>query len=134
MIYCVPINWQAIVEKENQMEIDSKATKIVTLDLGKIDYNGRGKKINKAEVQIGFECLRGNDESYFFAIGDIWNMRHSDILRSGAGTSKFLLEEFFPNNATLCRVVNLAEKWHLTRFSSIPRNRHGRNHRLDGGD
>lgn len=102
------------------MEIDNKTTKIVTLDLGKIDYNGQGRRTNKAEVQVGFRYLNGNKESYFFAVGDIWNMRHSDILRGGAGTPQFLLEEFFPHNATLRRVVQLAEKWHLTNFSSIP--------------
>lgn len=104
------------------MKIDSKTNKIVTLDLGKIDYNCQGRRTNKAEVQVGFEFLRGNDESYFFVVGDIWNMRHSDILRGGAGTPQFLLEEFFPHNATLRRVVQLAEKWHLTTYSRIPKN------------
>ena len=103
------------------MEIDNKTTKIVTLDLGKIDYSCQGSGTNKAEVQVGFEFLNGNDESYFSVVGHIWNMRHSNILRGGAGTPKFLLEKFFPNNATLRRVVQLAERWHLTDYSKIPK-------------
>ena len=104
------------------MEIDNKTTKIVTLDLGKIDYNGQGRRTNKAEVEIGFRYIKGNKESHFSVVGHIWNMRHSDILRGGCGTPQFLLEEFFPHNATLRRVVQLAEKWHLTTYSRIPKN------------
>ena len=102
------------------MRIDNKTSKIVTLDLGKIDYYGQGRKSNKAEVEIGFRFLNGNKECYFTVTGHIWNMRKTDMLRGGAGTPQFLLEEFFPNNATLRRVVQLADKWHLTDFSSIP--------------
>ena len=110
-----------MIKETNQMEIDNKTSKIVTLDLGKIDYNGQGRKTNKAEVEVGFRFLDRNKESYFTVTGDIWNMRHTDILRGGAGTPQFLLEEFFPHNATLRRVVQLADKWHLTDFSSIPK-------------
>lgn len=102
------------------MEIDNKTSKIVTLDLGKIDYYGQGRKSNKADVEVGFRYLNGNKESYFSVTGDIWNIRHSDIVRGGCGTPQFLLEEFFPHNATLRRVVQLAEKWHLTNYSQIP--------------
>ena len=102
------------------MTIDSQTSKHVTLDLGKIDYNGQGRKTNKAEVCVGFTKVGGNKESYFSVIGDIWNMRHTDILRGGCGTAQFLLEEFFPHNPTLRRVVQLGNKWHLTLYSSIP--------------
>lgn len=103
------------------MEIDNKTTKIVTLDLGKIDYNGQGRKTNKAEVEVGFRFLSGNKECYFTVTGNIWNMRRTDILRGGAGTPKFLLEEFFPHNSTLRTIVQLAEIWHLVKFSFIPK-------------
>lgn len=102
------------------MEIGNKANKIVTLDLGKIDYNGQGRRTNKAEVEIGFRYINGNKESCFTVVGNIWNMRRTDILRGGAGTAQFLLEKFFPHNATLRRVVQIAEKWHLVGSSSIP--------------
>ena len=103
------------------MEIDSKTNKIVTLDLGKIDYYGQDRRINKAEVEIGFRFLHGNGESYFTCTGQIWNARRTDIVRGGAGTPKMLLEEFFPHNAALRRVVGLAEKWHMTNFSQLPK-------------
>ena len=102
------------------MKIDSQTDKHVTLDLGKIDYDGRGRKINRAEVEVGFTKLSGNDESYFSVTGDIWNIRHTDIVRGGCGTPEMLLKEFFPHNNTLKRVVELADKWHLTSYSHIP--------------
>ena len=93
----------------------------MTLDLGKIDYNGQGRKTNKAEVEVGFRFLNGNKECYFTVTGNIWNARKTDILRGGAGTPKFLLEEFFPHNSTLRTIVQLAEIWHLVKFSFIPK-------------
>lgn len=107
------------------MEITSTTCKRVTLDLGKIDYNGQGRKINRADVEIGFIYLNGNNESYFGVSGKVWNMRHTSLLRGGAGTPKFLLEEFFPYNATLRKVVQFAEKWNLVSFSDIPENVRG---------
>ena len=107
------------------MEITSTTCKRVTLDLGKIDYNGQGRKINRADVEIGFIYLDGNNESYFGVSGEVWNMRHTSLLRGGAGTPKFLLEEFFPHNATLRKVVQFAEKWNLVSFSEIPENVRG---------
>lgn len=101
------------------MQIDDKTTKIVTLDLGKIDYYGRGKKTNRAEVEIGFRFLKGNDECYFTITGQIWNARKTDMLRGGVGTPQFLLEEFFPDDPTLREIVKLS-KWHFTDFSKIP--------------
>ena len=102
------------------MEIDNKTDKHVTLKLGKIDYNGTGRKTNSTEVNVGFTYLDGNKESHFSVTGDIWNIRHSDIVRGGCGTPEFLLKEFFPNNDTLRRVVELANKWHLTSYSRLP--------------
>lgn len=104
------------------MEISSTTDKHVILDLGKIDYNGQGRKTNNADVEIGFIYLDGNNESYFGVSGEVWNMGHTSLLRGGAGTSKFLLEEFFPHNATLMKVVQFAEKWNLVSFSEIPEN------------
>ena len=104
------------------MEITSTTNKTVVLNLGKIDYCGIGRKSNKAEVHIGFRYIHGNNESYFCVYGYIWNVKETNILYGGTGTPSFLLEEFFPNNATLKRVVNLADKWHLVPFSEIPEN------------
>ena len=103
------------------MKLDNKTDKHVTLKLGKIDYNGTGRRTNSAEGEVGFTYINGNKESHFSVTGDIWNMRHSDILRAGWGTPEFLLKEFFPNNDTLRRVVELANKWHLTNYSHIPK-------------
>lgn len=102
------------------MEITSTTDKHVVLDLGKIDYNGQGRKTNKAEVKVGFTYLRGNDESYFSVTGQVWSMKHVDILRGGCNTAQFLLDEFFPNNATLRKVCQLAARWHLVNYSEIP--------------
>ena len=103
------------------MEISSTTDKHVILDLGKIDYNGQGRKTNKADVYIGFTNLRGeSEESYFSVAGYIWNESHTHILRGGSDTAKFLLEEFFPHNATLRKVCQFSARWHLLNFSEIP--------------
>ena len=104
------------------MEITSTTDKIVALNLGKIDYRGIGRKTNKAAVYIGFHYDTRYNESYFGVYGYIWNVKETNILYGGTGTPSFLLEEFFHNNATLKRVVNLADKWHLVTFSEIPEN------------
>lgn len=102
------------------MDIDNKTDKHVTLNLGKIDYYGNGRKINLATVTVGFTMISGNKESCFSVTGDVWNRIHTDIVRGGCGTPEFLLKEFFPDNDTLKRIVELADKWHLTNFSNIP--------------
>ncbi len=104
------------------MRIDSKTNKHVILNLGKIDYNSQGRKTNKADVFIGFTNLRGEseEESYFSVAGYIWNESHTHILRGGSNAVQFLLDEFFPNNATLRKVVQFAETWNLVSFSQIP--------------
>ena len=104
------------------MEITSTTNKTVVLNLPKIDYRGIGRKSNKADAHIGFRYHTGYNESYFCAYGHIWNEKETNIIHGGAGTPSFLLEEFFPNNATLKRIVNLADKWHLVPFSEIPEN------------
>lgn len=104
------------------MEITSTTDKIVALNLGKIDYYYIGRKINKADVHIGFRYIHGNNESYFCAYGHIWNAKETETIHCCAGIPRFLFEGFFPNNATLKRIVNLADKWHLVPFSEIPEN------------
>ena len=104
------------------MEITSTTDKRVVLDLGKIDYRGIGRETNKADVNIGFRCIHGNNESYFCVYGYIWNAKETNILHGGCETPRFLLEGFFPNNETLKRIVNLADRWHLVPFSEIPEN------------
>ena len=104
------------------MEITSTTDKIVALNLGKIDYRGIGRKTNKADARIGFRYIHGNNESYFCVYGYIWNAKETNILHGGAGTLSFLLEEFFPNNEILRRIVHLGNKWHLIPLSEIPEN------------
>lgn len=103
------------------MEINSATDRHVILELGKIDYNGQGRKTNKADVFIGFTNLRGeSEESYFSVAGYVWNESHTHILRGGSETVQFLLDEFFPDNATLRKVYQFDARWHYLNFSEIP--------------
>lgn len=103
------------------MEITRTTNKHVILELGKIDYNCQGRKTNKADVFIGFTNLRGeSEESYFSVAGYIWNEGHTHVIRGGSETVQFLLDEFFPNNATLRKVCQLDARWHLVNYSEIP--------------
>ena len=114
--------WKKInesIEDNNESEY-FKETNIQKLVLGKIDYYGVGKRRNLAVVEVGFRYLKGNKDSYFIALGNIWNNIHTDIVCGGAGTPEMLYKEFFSNDKLLKRIVELADKWHLTYFSRIP--------------
>ena len=114
--------WKKIsesIEDNNESEY-FKETNIQKLVLGKIDYYGVGRRRNLAVVEVGFRYLKGNKDSYFTAVGDIWNNIHTDIVCGGAGTPEMLYKEFFPNDKLLKRIVELSDKWHLTNFSKIP--------------
>lgn len=51
-------------------------------DLGKIDYNNKGRKINLVTVEM--EYTAGSDEKKRFSVcGNIWNSAHTDLIHGG---------------------------------------------------
>jgi len=80
------------------------------ISLGKIDYNGTGRKINECIVE--FELKRDEDNRMIFtASGSVWNNLKTDIICGGQMLEELL--EFFPNNKTLKEIVEVWKVWHL---------------------
>lgn len=60
-----------------------------TIDCGKIDWNGTGRKVNPATVTVEYRLeakyIGGKIAPYweFSACGDIWNARHTEMIAGG---------------------------------------------------
>lgn len=58
--------------------------KTFILDLGKIDYWGRGRKVNRVTVEITFRFkFAPSVRAKIFIVGYIWNGRETDTVESG---------------------------------------------------
>ena len=83
-----------------------------TLNLGKIDYNGTGRKINQVEIEIR---LKDTDKGKVFsAVGSIWNSQHTDWICGGQNIDK--IYEFFKNDKKVETIYNIWKKYHLNDF------------------
>ena len=49
-----------------------------TFNFGKIDYYGRGRKVNSVEVKVEL-----SDKGVFTASANIWNSKHTDCVCGG---------------------------------------------------
>lgn len=77
-----------------------------TIQLGKCDYNGSGRKNCAAEITIE---LRDTPNGKVLSVrGGIWNPRHTDYYRCGQCLETIL--EFFPS---ILPIVEIWRKWHL---------------------
>lgn len=93
-----------------------------TLDLGKADANGRGRKSNRVTVDVELrhktntvapyldvdlnECREYTELSIS---GNIWNAAGTDIISGGQCS----IGELFPGNATVQRLVEIWGRYHL---------------------
>jgi len=95
------------------------------ISLGKIDYNGTGRKVN--EVTIEIEIKRNNTKdinlnpvlngySIFRMSANVYNSKHTDIIAWGQMCDK--LPKLFPNNKDVKRLVEIWENWHLNDMNS----------------
>lgn len=80
-----------------------------TLELGKVDYTGNGRRENAVELRIE---LRQKDKGIELSIcGDIWNRLKSDILCGGQIYGE--VSRLFPNNKRVRRIIEVWKRWHL---------------------
>ena len=79
-----------------------------TLEFGKIDYNGTGRKINRVSVDIE---LKDKKEGPALSIcGDIWNSKGTDIVCGGQcldTISRYIKTDFFK------KILRLWKMYHL---------------------
>jgi hypothetical protein len=94
-----------------------------TLDLGKVDYSGRGRKTNRVTLDVELRH-KANDVAPYLDIdlkecreyaelsicGNVWNAAGSDIITGGQCTDT--IRELFPAGPVR-RLVDIWDRWHL---------------------
>ena len=76
-----------------------------TFNFGKIDYYGRGRKINSVEVRVEL-----SDKGVFTASANIWNSKHTDCVCGGQcldEVAKYVKSDKFK------KIYRLWEQYHL---------------------
>lgn len=77
-----------------------------TMELGKVDYNGSGRKNCMATLEWEL-----TDTGNFSMSADIWNPRHTDIYCGGQCVDEVVA--YFPNNAKVQRMAEIWRLYHL---------------------
>ena len=80
-----------------------------TLNFGKIDWNGTGRKINLVTVEINLKETKNGPA--FSASANVWNSKDSDIICGGQCLDS--LVPFFKNNAVYMTIFSMWKKYHL---------------------
>jgi hypothetical protein len=91
------------------------------INLGKVDYNGIGRKINTVEIKIElkeketathYETLQTiSNVPVFTASGGIWNNIKSDYICCGQMIDE--IAKLFPNYKQVQRIKEIWERFHL---------------------
>lgn len=77
-----------------------------TLQLGKVDAWGSGRRINAVEIEIELD-----DSGELHMVGAIWNGAHTDW--ESGGQIYDTISQLFPNDARVQRIVEIWQRWHL---------------------
>jgi hypothetical protein len=80
------------------------------INFGKIDAEGRGRKINSVDLVIELRNADTNKPE-FSVCGDVWNGRHTDIVQGGQCIDS--IDKFFKNDRLYKLIENLWKKHHL---------------------
>lgn len=87
-------------------------------DFGKIDYYGKGRKVNRVSVEVN---LRETDTQYgykyylFTASGEIWNARGTDCVCGGQCLDE--IKEYV-SDPTFLKIYDLWKKYHLNNIKA----------------
>ena len=80
-----------------------------TLNFGKIDWNGTGRKINLVTVEINLKETENGPA--FTASANVWNSKRTDILCGGQCLDD--LVPFFHDNKVYMTIFSMWQKYHL---------------------
>lgn len=83
-----------------------------TFTLGKMDLNGTGKKLNRAEIEMTFDPVH---ITLSISAG-VWNRTGTDYLMGGQCVDE--VAGFFPENPTAQRLLKLWQRWHLNNLKA----------------
>ena len=76
-----------------------------TIALGKIDYNGSGRKNCAVDIEVTLEDGR------LSICGNIWNPRRTDCY--SCGQNLHTIAEYFPHDSKVKRIIEVWQRWHL---------------------
>lgn len=79
------------------------------LELGNVDYNGTGRRINKAAIT--WELKETDKKPCFSAQAEVWNGQGTDIIMGGQCVDE--VAAMFPHNAKAQRIKAVWERYHL---------------------
>lgn len=82
-------------------------------DFGKIDWNGKGRKINAVTLEVELRDVQINGKTLpeFSVVGNVWNNRRTDIVAGGQMLD--LLKPYFENNELFQQIYYFWENYHL---------------------
>lgn len=80
------------------------------INFGKIDAEGRGRKINSVDLKIELRNA-DTDKPEFSVCGDVWNGRHTDIIQGGQCIDS--IDKFFKHDRLYKLIEDLWKKHHL---------------------
>lgn len=89
-----------------------ESKKVKTFKFNKIDFYGKGRKINQPEITLILEY--NDDEKPCLRIsGSVWNSRHSDIIAGGQCLDEMAKYESLINDSTFNILFYLWKNYHL---------------------
>lgn len=80
-----------------------------TINFGKIDFYGRGGKINSVDIEV--ELRERDGRSVLSVIGIVWNARHTDWTFGGQCLDTLM--PFFKDNERFSEIHRLWKSYHL---------------------
>lgn len=80
------------------------------INFGKIDLNGRGRKINSVDLEIELRDV-DTEKPEFSVCGSVWNSRHTDIETGGQCIDS--IDKFFKHDRLYKLIEDLWKKYHL---------------------
>jgi hypothetical protein len=77
-----------------------------TIQLGKVDYNGTGRKNYAVDIEVELD-----EAGELHMSGNIWNTTRSDIVQ--AGQCQDTIAKFFPQDKKVQRMIEVWNEYHL---------------------
>lgn len=88
-----------------------------TLSFGKIDYYGRGRKINEVTVEIKIRDWNGYDEVSI--CGSVWNNLHTDIECGGQCLDDEVIRKNVKDRNLYEKIIDIWKTCHLHKVESL---------------
>ena len=82
-----------------------------TLELGKVDYNGSGRRNCRATFEWELK-----DDGNFTMSANIWNPKGTDIYCGGQCVDE--VASYFPGNHNIKRMADIWGRWHLNNMKA----------------